>query len=563
MGRPARLARLAPLAALLLALSVAAPHARPVAADPAPAAAPAPVLKAGDRVVFFGDSITEQRLYTRYTQLAVYLAQPDLDVRWFNAGWGGDTLAGALARLERDVLPLNPTVVTLCFGMNDGGYRAPDETVTASYRARLDQLVGKLLDARIRVVVCTPGCVDPDRNPALGAARYNDALAGLASAALEVAAARGCVGVDLHGPMLAHQRARKAASPAFTMIPDAVHPDAEGHAIMARELVRGLGVAPVAGWLDVDLAPDPKAPPVTGVAVTHDGEDVTLRFTAPVLLPLYLAPDAARAVAAATPPAPWWPHLVVKGLSEGTYEVEIGDAVVAAATADALAAGIAVPGTWSPHAKELHDLIERKEAAYFETWRVLKPAYEGLEGAEALQTARLAADDAMHGIAKGLAATTTAVEVRVTRAPGGENVARGKPYVASDPNRYGWGTGGLTDGSWEGTAAHCFATGDDGKPEKSVTLDLGSVRKLASVRFGVPSFGSTRTVAVLLSKDGKKFDEVGRHEFPQRKAERWTRSFTPTHARYVRLAYLDRHPETVDYPPAFAFTTELEVYATR
>ena len=254
----------------------------------------------------------------------------------------------------------------------------------------------------------------------------------------------------------------------------------------------------------------------------------------------------------------------MKGLPEGLYEVELADAMIAAATADALAAGIAVPGTWSPHAKELHDLVERKEQQYFDTWRVLKPAYEGLEGAEALQAARLAADDAMHAIAKGLAVGTTAgVEVRVTRAPGAENLARGRPYVASDPNRYGWGAGGLTDGSWEGSAAHCFATGDDPKPEKSVTVDLGSVRKLSSVRFGVPSFGSTRTVALQLSKDGKKFDEVGRHEFPQRKAERWTRSFTPTHARWVRLVYLDRHPETVDYAPAFAFTTELEVFPTR
>jgi len=546
---------------VLLAGATQLRDARPVVAEPAPAAAP--VLRAGDRVVFYGDSITEQRLYTRYTQLAVYLRQPELDVRWFNAGWGGDTLAGALTRLERDVLPLNPTVVTLCFGMNDGGYRAPDDGVTAAFRARLDQLVARLLEAQVRVVVCTPGCVDPDRNPALGTARYNDALAGLAAAALEVAAARGCVGVDLHGPMLAHQRARKAANPAFTMIPDAVHPDAEGHAVMARELARGLGVADAKPWPTLDLAPGAKAPPPAGVVVTRDGDDATLRLTGPVAMPLWTAPDAARALAAAEAPAGWWPRLVVAGLPEGAYDAEIGDVVLATWTADELTRGVRVPGTWSVHAKELHDLVERKEQQYFETWRVLKPAYEGLEGSDALWTARLAADEAMHGLAKGLVAPTTGVEVRLTRAPGGENLARGKPYVASDANRFGWGTGGLTDGSWEGSAAHCFATGDDPRLPKTVTLDLGSVRKLASVRFGVPSFGSTRTVKVALSKDGKRFDDVGSHEFPQRKAERWTQSFTPLHARYVRLTYADRHPTQVDFAPAFAFTTELEVYPTR
>ncbi len=254
---------------------------------------------------------------------------------------------------------------------------------------------------------------------------------------------------------------------------------------------------------------------------------------------------------------------MVTGLPEGTYDVEIGDAVVATWSADELAGGVRVPGTWSVHGKELHDLLERKEQQYFETWRVLQPAYEGLEGAEALWTARLAADDAMHALAKGMVAATTGVEVRLTRAPGGENLARGKPYVSSDANRFGWGTGGLTDGSWEGSAAHCFATGDDPKLPKSVTVDLGSVRKLASARLGVPSFGSTRTVVLSTSKDGKTYVDVGRHEFPQRKAERWTRSFTPVHARFVRLAYVDRHADTVDFAPVFAFTTELEVYATR
>ncbi|HAF21319.1 MAG TPA: GDSL family lipase, partial [Blastocatellia bacterium] len=33
-------------------------------------------LKDGDRVVFYGDSITEQRLYTAYIQQYVYLRYP-------------------------------------------------------------------------------------------------------------------------------------------------------------------------------------------------------------------------------------------------------------------------------------------------------------------------------------------------------------------------------------------------------------------------------------------------------------------------------------------------------
>src|SRR3954466_9344547 len=90
-------------------------------------------LKSGDRVVFFGDSITEQRLYTSYVQQFVISRYPDLNVTFINSGWTGDTVngnpcvpcagVGALARIERDVVAYKPTVVTLLFGMNDGLYK--------------------------------------------------------------------------------------------------------------------------------------------------------------------------------------------------------------------------------------------------------------------------------------------------------------------------------------------------------------------------------------------------------------------------------------------------------
>src|ERR1035437_2972779 len=48
-------------------------------------------IKDGDRVVFLGDSITEQRLYTTYIQ-AYGLTRHPVWKLWFrNVGWGGDT----------------------------------------------------------------------------------------------------------------------------------------------------------------------------------------------------------------------------------------------------------------------------------------------------------------------------------------------------------------------------------------------------------------------------------------------------------------------------------------
>src|SRR5271156_865789 len=86
-------------------------------------------LKDGDRVVFYGDSITDQRLYTTFTESYVLTRFPRMKVDFTHSGWGGDRVTGGGGgyidlRLQRDVLPYRPTVLTIMLGMNDGSYRA-------------------------------------------------------------------------------------------------------------------------------------------------------------------------------------------------------------------------------------------------------------------------------------------------------------------------------------------------------------------------------------------------------------------------------------------------------
>src|SRR5512136_1333551 len=85
-------------------------------------------LKSGDRVVFYGDSITEQRLYTTFVETFVVTRFPQWKVDFVHSGWGGDRVTGGGGgpidlRLHRDVLAYRPTVMTIMLGMNDGSYR--------------------------------------------------------------------------------------------------------------------------------------------------------------------------------------------------------------------------------------------------------------------------------------------------------------------------------------------------------------------------------------------------------------------------------------------------------
>jgi len=59
-----------------------------------------PAIVDGDTVVFLGDSITHQCLYTQYVEDYFYTRFPGKRIHFHNAGVGGDRAANALARFE-------------------------------------------------------------------------------------------------------------------------------------------------------------------------------------------------------------------------------------------------------------------------------------------------------------------------------------------------------------------------------------------------------------------------------------------------------------------------------
>ena len=144
-------------------------------------------------------------------------------------------------------------------------------------------------------------------------------------------------------------------------------------------------------------------------------------------------------------------------------------------------------------------------------------------------------------------------------APQNNNLAYYKSYVSSDKNPWGWDSG-LTDGSWGVSSRNCFATKNTKKFPKNVTVDLEKTGDISKVKLGVPHFGSTKTVNIEVSTDGKTFTKVGSVEFQQKKAERKTVTFPTVKAKYLRLTFPDFHKTQVSYPPEFIFITEVEAY---
>src|ERR1700674_3147141 len=122
-------------------------------------------LKDGDTVVFYGDSITDQRLYTTFAETYLVTRFPTLHFTFVHSGWGGDKVSGGGGgpidlRLERDVLVYKPTVMTIMLGMNDGRCRAFDQetfdTFATGFKHIVQSTKAKLPGIRITAIQPSP-----------------------------------------------------------------------------------------------------------------------------------------------------------------------------------------------------------------------------------------------------------------------------------------------------------------------------------------------------------------------------------------------------------------------
>jgi len=209
-------------------------------------------LKAGDRIVFVGDSITEQRNYTDSVEEYLVTRYPRAGFTFFNAGWAGDDSGGGWGRLERDVMALKPDVVTICYGMNDGWYWAWMKETGENFTGNMEGIIGALKKKGIRIVLLTPGIVDADLaigdfRQELKEQKYNDTLRKLADTTLEIAKKEGLPSYDLHALMTDIQKKGKNLDRKFSIVGEkelGIHPQKPGGLVMAYALLKALGVPP-------------------------------------------------------------------------------------------------------------------------------------------------------------------------------------------------------------------------------------------------------------------------------------------------------------------------------
>lgn len=203
----------------------------------------------GDTLVFLGDSITHQCLYTQYVEDYFYTRFPKARIRFHNSGVGGDRAADALIRFEPDVAAYKPKYVTILLGMNDGTYRPYDDAVFQLYRRDMTELVKRIEGIGAKAVLMTPTMFDArakrmrdPKAPPEPTALYNSTLAYYGAWLREIAVEGGHGFVDMYSPLNNLTVQQRKTDPKFTLIRDAVHPDAPGQLIMAAAVLSDMGV---------------------------------------------------------------------------------------------------------------------------------------------------------------------------------------------------------------------------------------------------------------------------------------------------------------------------------
>lgn len=207
------------------------------------------IIKAGDRVLFQGDSITDTHrdrvadtLGTGYAYIVASLFSslyPEKKVHFVNRGISGNQIHDLEARWDEDCLDLKPDVLSIMIGINDcwRRYSRNLHTTTESFRDSYQRLLTRTREnlKDTKLILLGPFVV-----PALpGQEAWREDLDPKIQVVRDLAREFGAVYVPLDGLFGAACARRE---PAY-WAPDGVHPSPAGHGLIARAWLDAAGVS--------------------------------------------------------------------------------------------------------------------------------------------------------------------------------------------------------------------------------------------------------------------------------------------------------------------------------
>ncbi len=199
-------------------------------------------LKSGDRIIFFGDSLTamageeipKPQVSKGYVRIVRETLQEKHKDKTFEVDWvatGGHTVPDLLKRVDNDVIAKKPAIVVIQIGCNDAR-RIPLDTFETS----LKELIDKLQQAKIQVIQCTLTSVGEKHD---GTNKDDSKLNEFAQAERATAKAKNVPLNDLRKAFVAYWKEHNPENRASGILTyDGNHFNQTGHQFVAEQMLK-------------------------------------------------------------------------------------------------------------------------------------------------------------------------------------------------------------------------------------------------------------------------------------------------------------------------------------
>lgn len=210
-------------------------------------------LEKRSRLVMIGDSITDCGRdynatpagwgsfgdgYVNLVNACLTGLAPSYGIMVANKGVNGNTIRDLKKRWQKDVLDLKPDYVSVMIGINDvwrhfdGVLQQTEQVGMEEYRRIYDELITETKPKVKDIFIMSPFMIEPNRQDPMR--RMVDEYADIAR---ETAARHGLLYVDVQKKIDAFL---DELSP-YIICSDRVHPNVQGHMIVAKAFLDGLG----------------------------------------------------------------------------------------------------------------------------------------------------------------------------------------------------------------------------------------------------------------------------------------------------------------------------------
>ena len=211
------------------------------------------------RIIFLGDSITNNGLYVSFIEYHFFKAGINADV--ISVGLSGETASGLSekkcpfprpcihSRLDEVLAKTNPDIVVVCYGMNDGIYHPQNHARMLAYQLGIKKLIDTVQKSGSEIILMTPPPFDPKpishktkpinfgdfsyKNPLVS---YNEVLTDYADWLVSL----DYKVIDQNKLLREYIQKRRTLTPEFTLSKDGIHPDSLGHLLMAYNFLDGM-----------------------------------------------------------------------------------------------------------------------------------------------------------------------------------------------------------------------------------------------------------------------------------------------------------------------------------